>query len=76
MKTYHLETTTIQSLGVAADDAFLIEGPLNIKYLPEDITDENKHLPVGPEMQYIMDDANVNHTKECVTVLLFIPSIA
>ncbi len=42
----------LKELGEAANDAFLIEGVLNLKNPPPEVNEWNKHILCGPEMNY------------------------
>jgi len=73
-KRYTLDTSSFEELGRAANDAFLIEGILNVKNPPEEINERNKHIPCGPKMNYVKEvksDFKVEH----VSILLYVPSI-
>jgi len=54
-KRYNLEKSTFEELGVAADNAFLIEGIINVKNPPKEVNEQNKHIPCGPKMYYVKD---------------------
>jgi len=73
-KQYILDISSFQELGCTANDAFLIEGILNVKDPPEEINERNKHIPCGPQMNYVKEvkgDSEVEHKS----VLLYVPSI-
>ena len=52
-KCYRLDRCQIVELGQAADDAYLIEGFLNLKRRPKEFSDCNRHIPLGPKMNYV-----------------------
>jgi len=68
-KKYQLYPCTIQELGEAADDAFLIEGIFNPDYTGE-VNERNKHIPCGPRMNFMegkvgaLKDNTDNNTVE------------
>jgi len=69
-----LENSSFKELGIASDNAFLVEGIMNVKNPPEEINERNKHIPCGPKMNYVKDvkgDSEVVH----ISVILYIPSI-
>jgi len=47
-KQYTLENSSFKELGIASDNAFLVEGIMNVKNPPEEINERNKHIPCGP----------------------------
>jgi len=73
-KCYTLENSSFEELGLAADNAFLVEGILNVNNPPEEVNERNKHIPCGPKMNYVKEgkgDSEVVH----ISVLLYVPSI-
>jgi len=76
-KCYRLDRCQILELGQAADDAYLIEGFLNLKRCPEEFSDHNRHIPLGPKMNYV--DKQTSKSKhiqvQVLTAVLYIPSV-
>jgi len=73
-KRYTLVHSSFEELGLASDHAFLVEGIMNVKNTPEEISERNKHIPCGPKMNYVKDvkgDSDEVH----ISVILYIPSI-
>jgi len=69
-----LENSSFKELGIASDNAFLVEGIMNVKNPPEEINERNKHIPCSPKMNYMKDvkgDSEVVH----ISVFLYIPLI-
>jgi len=52
-KCYVLEISSFEELGLAADNAFLVEGILNVNNPPEEVNEWNKHIPHGSKMNYV-----------------------
>jgi len=74
-KKYRLYPCTLKELGEAADDAFLIEGVLNLKNPPPEVNEWNKHIPCGPEMNYWKGCNPAAKEQKIVTVILYIPLV-
>ena len=67
---------SIQILGHAADNPYLIVGKLNSCYSPNDKSlDDQKHLPVGPKTNYVeFSRTSNNKIEEPMVVVLYISS--
>ena len=74
-KQYQLYPCSFKELGEAADDAFIIEGVLNLINPPPEVNEWNKHIPCGPDMNYWKGTDPSAKEQKIVTVILFIPSI-
>ena len=75
-KNYRLENCALKELGVAANDAYLIEGILNSKNPPCEVSEHNKHIPCGLDMKFV-DGKQVSHdVVPIVYVILYVPSIS
>jgi len=74
-KEYRLYPCTLEELGEATNDVFLIEGVLNLKNPPPEVNEWNKHIPCGPEMNYWKGSDLVAKEQKIVTVVLFILSV-
>jgi len=59
-KKYRLENCVFKELGEVADDVYLIEGILNTKNPPCEVSEHNKHIPCGLEMNFV-DGKQVSH---------------
>jgi len=55
-----LEICTFTKLGIAANETFLIEGILNTRNPPLEVTEHNKHIPCGLEMKCV-DGKQLSH---------------
>jgi len=64
---------TINMLGKASDNAYLIVGKLNICYSPDDkIKEVHKNLPVRVKTNYVgFENENNDKLEESVIVILF-----
>jgi len=74
-KEYRLYPCTLEELGEATNDAFLIEGVLNLKNPPPEVNEWNKHIPCGPEMNYWKGSDPMAKEQKIVTIILFIPLV-
>jgi len=76
-KCYRLDRCQILELGQAADDAYLIEGFLNLKRCPKEFSDCNRHIPLGPKMNYVDKQTSKSKCKQVqvLTAVLYIPSV-
>ncbi len=83
-KHYSLEICTVADLGKAADDAFIIQGPLNHLCNPHFLSDHNKHHPADPVINVVNNKSSLKNSpkpkakKQKITlpssIVLFVPS--
>jgi len=52
-KCYTLENSSFEELGLAADNAFLVEGILNVNNPLEEFNEWNEHIHCCPKMNYV-----------------------
>jgi len=59
------------------DDAYLIEGFLNLKICPKEFSDHNRHIPLGPKMNYVDKQTSKSKHKQVqvLTAILYIPLV-
>jgi len=61
--------SSFKRLVQAADDAFLIEGILNLKNPPKEVNEQNKNILCGLQMKYVKggkDDSDDVHMSSCI----------
>jgi len=74
-KKYYLQNCTFLELGMAADDAFFIEGYLNTTNPPQEVNKHDKHVPCGPDMKFLHAKHLANDIQSLLSVILYVPLI-
>jgi len=75
-KKYHMFCSSVNVLGRAADQAYLIVGKLNTQYSPEEkIKEVHPNLLIGVETNYVgFEKKKDEKIEEPIVVILYFPS--